>query len=218
MNKIRKYCQNMLFVVVITVIMLFGVMSITAYATTDIVTEAEDTTAASTESKQYSGATGLKTGSTAVAKYSLAATATRDNIDMIAVVLAAPDYKVRFSEATRLLDYGFANCIPFEDKDVLDGKKKAPIISGKSKNVAIEHIDNYKFICIKDQDPNLIEKKIEFKKINAPVKKGTKVGTVSYFYKDVLVSKLDIIASNSVDKLDYGFCLWRIFNTFICGS
>ena len=67
--------------------------------------------------KQYQWATGLKTGSTSKAKYCVSATARKDDIDLIAVIMAAPDYKARFSEAVRLLDYGYANCSLYRDEN-----------------------------------------------------------------------------------------------------
>ena len=54
--------------------------------------------------------TGLITGSTSLAKYRLSATGRKDGVDLIAVILAAPDYKARFADAVTLLNYGFANC------------------------------------------------------------------------------------------------------------
>ena len=67
--------------------------------------------------KSYSGITGLKTGSTSLAKYCLSATARRDNMDLIAVIMAAPDTKTRFGEAAKLLNYGFANYKIFVDEN-----------------------------------------------------------------------------------------------------
>ena len=60
--------------------------------------------------RNYKGATGLKTGSTSLALYNLSASATRNDLSLIAVIMKAPSTKIRFSEATKLLDYGFANC------------------------------------------------------------------------------------------------------------
>lgn len=59
--------------------------------------------------------TGLKTGSTSLAKYCLSATGRKDGVDLIAVILAAPDYKARFADAVTLLNYGFANCHLYKD-------------------------------------------------------------------------------------------------------
>ena len=66
--------------------------------------------------RTYQGITGLKTGSTSKAKYCLSATASRAAVSLTAVVMAAPDPKIRFSQAASLLDYGFANCTGFEDR------------------------------------------------------------------------------------------------------
>ena len=72
--------------------------------------EAKNFTLSSTNKllKQYQWTTGLKTGSTNAAKYCFSATATKDGIDLIAVIMGAPDFKIRFSEARSLLEYGFA--------------------------------------------------------------------------------------------------------------
>lgn len=64
--------------------------------------------------KYYKGATGLKTGSTGLALYNLSASATRDNLSLIAVIMKAPSTKVRFAEAQKLLDYGF-NSFSFKE-------------------------------------------------------------------------------------------------------
>lgn len=59
--------------------------------------------------RNYQGATGLKTGSTSLALYNLSASATRNGLSLIAVIMKAPSTKVRFAEAQKLLDYGFSN-------------------------------------------------------------------------------------------------------------
>ena len=61
--------------------------------------------------------TGLKTGSTSLAKYCLSATARKDGVELIAVILAAPDFKARFGDALTLLNYGYANCRMYRDED-----------------------------------------------------------------------------------------------------
>ena len=67
--------------------------------------------------RQYEYATGLKTGSTSTAKYCLSATAEKDGIELIAAVMAAPDYKARFADAAALLNYGYSICRLYEDPD-----------------------------------------------------------------------------------------------------
>ena len=88
--------------------------------------------------KTYQGITGLKTGSTELAKYCLSATARRDNMDLIAVVMAAPDTKSRFREAAELLNYGFANyqlyTFDFAETKLLD----VPVKSGVKKEIALK--------------------------------------------------------------------------------
>ena len=83
----------------------------------------------------YDGITGLKTGSTSKAKYCLSASARREDMDLIAVIMAAPDHKKRFSEAQALLDYGFANCHIYRDTDIAQALKPVPVQGGKEDQV-----------------------------------------------------------------------------------
>ena len=83
--------------------------------------------------KQYEYATGLKTGSTSQAKYCLSATAKRDDMELIAVVMAAPDYKVRFQDAVSLLNYGFGKCNIYHDENQ-DELPNLPVTGGVSES------------------------------------------------------------------------------------
>ncbi len=87
--------------------------------------------------KQYNGCTGLKTGSTSTAKFCLSATATRNGIDLIAVVMASDDSKTRIKDASALLDYGFSNCQVTEDVTTSKEIGKIPVEKGKKKQFLI---------------------------------------------------------------------------------
>lgn len=95
--------------------------------------------------KQYEYTTGLKTGSTSKAKYCVSATAQKDNIEMIAVIMAAPDYKVRFSEAKILLEYGFNTCKLFSDNK--DEKWEIKVKGGKKNSVSGTNTEKFSHIC-----------------------------------------------------------------------
>ena len=120
--------------------------------------------------KSYKGITGLKTGSTSIAKYCLSATARRNNMDLIAVIMAAPDTKTRFREATKLLNYGFANYSLFVDDNhdvimepVRVTKGVTDYVTGKAKN-------NFSYLCSKGMSPDNIRKEIVFfDKVTAPI-------------------------------------------------
>ena len=85
--------------------------------------------------RTYQGITGLKTGSTSKAKYCLSATASRAAVSLTAVVMAAPDPKIRFNQAASLLDYGFANCTGFEDRTTALKLPAIPVKNGVSETV-----------------------------------------------------------------------------------
>src|SRR5699024_646887 len=88
--------------------------------------------------RQYQGATGLKTGSTSKAKFCLSATAERNGVKLIAVVMGCPDSKARVRDASKLLDYGFANCVIYEDTKSIESLPDVMVSQGMEKKVKIE--------------------------------------------------------------------------------
>ena len=98
--------------------------------------------------KQYSYATGLKTGSTSLAKYCVSATAEKDGVKLIAVIMGAKDYKARFAEAKTLLEYGYNMISIYEDTELK--KEKIPVKGGTRAYVYGETRENFKYICGKD--------------------------------------------------------------------
>lgn len=152
--------------------------------------------------KYYKGATGLKTGSTGLALYNLSASATRDNLSLIAVIMKAPSTKVRFAEAQKLLDYGF-NTFSYKEfgkkDDVISAVK---VDKGSSSEVQAILKDNSGTLIEKGKDKN-IEQNIDLpSNISAPVVAGQKLGEVTFSLDGEVVSKTDIIAKNNVDKVN----------------
>lgn len=130
--------------------------------------------------RTYKGATGLKTGSTGLALYNLSASATRDGLSLIAVIMKAPSSKVRFAEAEKLLDYGFNNFIykEFAKKDdILD---TISINKGVSPTVDVVFENNAGIIIKKGDDKNIEQTITIDENILAPVQKGQKLGTATY--------------------------------------
>lgn len=120
--------------------------------------------------KYYKGATGLKTGSTGLALYNLSASATRDNLSLIAVVMKAPSTKVRFAEAQKLLDYGFNNFSFNEFGKKGDVVKAIRVDKGSANEVEAILKDNAGTLLKKGQDKN-VEQNISIPdNISAPVK------------------------------------------------
>lgn len=152
--------------------------------------------------RNYNGCTGLKTGSTSLALYNLSASATRNNMNLIAVVMKAPSSKVRFSNAQALLDYGFAN---FEYKELVkkdDTLKTLPITKGVKSTINITANQDCSTIISKGNDVN-IEQNISINEnISAPISKGDVVGKLEFSLNGNIISECDLIACDSVDKID----------------
>ena len=154
--------------------------------------------------KYYKGITGLKTGSTGLAKYCLSATATRDGMGLIAVILAAPETKVRFSEAAKLLDYGFANCSIFSDNNKDLQVVPIPIKQGVTDELTYRVNDEFSYLCLKDANPANITKEVEiYESVKAPIKENDKVGVVTYKMDGKKIGTVDVVAAQTVEKAKY---------------
>lgn len=151
--------------------------------------------------KSYNGITGLKTGSTSLAKYCLSATAKKNGMDMIAVVMAAPETKVRFREAAKLLDYGFANCSIFSDDNKELAITPIPVKKGVADELNYRVKDKFSYLCLKGTNPADITKKVTLEEnVTAPVKENDKVGEVTYQLGSKTIGKVDIVAAETVEK------------------
>lgn len=151
----------------------------------------------------YDGITGLKTGSTSKAKYCLSATARRNGLNLIAVVMAAPDHKVRFTEAQSLLDYGFANCSVYED-DYADMKwEPLRVKNGIPSDIAVYPKTKFSHTFTSEFNASDIKRTVTFKKVTAPIKNGDEVGSVLYTYKGNEIGSMPILARQDAKKAGY---------------
>ena len=165
--------------------------------------------------KQYEWATGLKTGSTSLAKYCLSATACKDNIELIAVIMGAPDYKVRFSEAVTLLNYGYSVVSMYSDKND-EINREIKISGGVKKTVKIEPEKEFVYICGKDEVINNITKKVKLeKKVKAPAKSGSVVGKTEYYLGDNMIGEVNICLIENVRKAGYVDYLKKMWYKYI---
>ena len=165
--------------------------------------------------RNYKGATGLKTGSTSLALYNLSASATRDNLSLIAVVMKAPTTKDRFQDATKLLDYGFANYsykILGEKDDIV---KTVSVSKGVSSSVdAVLEYDSGTLLQ-KGSDADIIQNLNIPDTISASVKKGDKLGEVVYTLNGETISTIDVVAKENVEKIDFFNMTKHIFNRWL---
>lgn len=161
--------------------------------------------------KQYQWTTGLKTGSTDAAKYCFSATASKDGIDLIAVVMGAPDFKIRFDEARHMLEYGFANTRMYVDEN-REALNDIAVKGGKADFVAVEPRGTFRYLDTKGADFSHIEKKYNYAQaLTAPVGKDAEVGHVSYSLDGRELGRIPIVASVAVDRAYYKDYLKKIF-------
>ena len=160
--------------------------------------------------KWYEGATGLKTGSTGKALYCLSGTAERDGQHLIAVVMAAPDFKVRFQETMKLLDYGFANYSA--EKGLPEGEKmgQIPVKKGMQDEVDLMVGEEISFLLKKDGAKEWETKVQTLPSLDAPVKAGEKVGEVIYLIDGQEVGRAALLTAEEIKKADIGTMLERL--------
>lgn len=157
----------------------------------------------------YEGCVGLKTGSTSIAKYCVSTVAVRNGITLIGVVMTAPDYKVRFSDAAAMLNYGFGCCSLYED-DHPEQLKKIPVKRAVEEKVSCKFEKNFYYLDTSGKPLDGIQKKIHMKKsLTAPVKAGDEAGKAVYLLdgRDIgsvkIVAACDVEASGYLDYLVY---------------
>ena len=148
----------------------------------------------------YKGATGLKTGSTSKAGFCISATAERDGMTLIAVIMASPSRDSRNSSAVSLLNYGFSNYTLY--KNPVSTSVNIPVIKGTAQSCQTVSEEFYAVIP-KNQAGN-VEIKTEAEAIlTAPVSKGQEVGKITYTINGKMLGASKIIASNSVDVIGF---------------
>ncbi len=165
--------------------------------------------------KAYTGVTGLKTGYTSQSKHCISATANRDGMDLIAVVLAGPDSKTRFKEAAQLLDYGFANYLVKEGHKANEVLGRSPVFKGDKDQLEYTIKDTMSFVLPKDKASAEISHKITLApNLTAPIRKGDAVGSVTYSLGEVKVAEVPLVASFDVNKAKYNHMVKYIFRSY----
>lgn len=166
--------------------------------------------------RTYSGITGLKTGSTSLALYNLSASATRDNLSLIAVIMKAPSTKVRFSEAQKLLDYGFSNFFYKELAKQGDCIKTISVGKGVKDTVDAVVSKDTGMLLAKGQDKNIVQDiKLE-DSVSAPIAQGQKLGTITYSIEGGESQTVDLIAKEEVSKITLWNICKEVFTNWFC--
>lgn len=158
----------------------------------------------------YDGATGLKTGSTGNALYCLSGTAERDGMGLIAVVMAAPDYKVRFREVMQLLDYGFANYAIEKGREKGYAMGEVPVEKGMTDTVEAVVAEEISVLVPKGKEAQWETRTELLPAVSAPVEAGTKVGELVYIRDGEEVGRVELTAGENVAKANVDTMLRRM--------
>ena len=165
--------------------------------------------------KQYEWTTGLKTGSTSKALYCLSATANKDGMELIAVVMASPDPKARFADAMSLLSYGYSVSQMYtdENKDALPVQK---VEGGVEELVNLTYAEPFHYLDLAGNNLNDIEKEISLPGvIKAPVAEGDAIGEAVYKLNGNRIGSVSILAAKSVEKAEYKDYLKKVWLKFL---
>lgn len=160
--------------------------------------------------RSYEGCVGLKTGSTSIAKYCLSAVAKRNDITLIAVVMAAPDYKVRFKDAASMLNYGFSKCSLYIDKK-MEALPEIPVRNGKKKTVSLVYEEQFHYLDTTGQNIGNVKRKLRIhREVKAPVKKNTLAGEMIYSVDGKELGRVRILYGENAGKATYPDCLKKV--------
>lgn len=166
----------------------------------------------------YKGANGIKTGSTADAGFCLSASAVRNGMQLIAVVLGAPTSKERFADATALLDYGFAN---YEIGTAVDAGQvlaNIPVLKGKTAEVALVPQTAFAPLLPKGKKDNVTQVLEIPESVLAPVTQGQELGQVRFLLEDGEIGCVPLVAAETVEKLGMGESFLRICRAWVVAN
>lgn len=165
--------------------------------------------------KQYQWTTGLKTGYTSKAKYCISATARKDDIDLIAVIMAAPDSKQRNQDAQTLLNYGFSVCDLYVDENT-QSLPDMKIEGGIEDVVPIAYAGEFRYLDTAGNALDKIEKKLDLpESAQAPVTLGQEAGKVRYYLNGQEIGNVPVLYAASMEKAGYGDYFKKIFSYFL---
>lgn len=164
--------------------------------------------------RNYSGCTGLKTGSTSLALFNLSASATRDGLSLIAVIMKAPTSALRFSNASTLLDYGFNTYSYKSFGSQGDVVKNINVTKGISTNVNAVYENPPSFLVKKGEESNITYEISLKDSVQAPIEKGQQLGTITYSLNGSNISTVNLVAENSIEKIDLLNMSKFIFNNW----
>ena len=165
--------------------------------------------------KQYQWTTGLKTGSTSKAKYCVSATARKNDIELIAVIMAAPDYKARFDDAVTLLNYGYSVSSLYRDENS-DRIPDIRVAGGVKETAALSYEKPFVWLDTKGSDLSGVEKTLNLpESVQAPVEAGQKAGEAVYRLNGETLGTVSVVYAESVASAGFGDYLKKVLTDFL---
>jgi len=150
--------------------------------------------------RNYPGCTGLKTGSTSLALFNLSASATRNGLSLIAVVMKGPTSAIRFSNATSLLDYGFNNYSYKSFGTQGEVVKSVVVTKGLQQSVNAIYETSPSFLIKKGEESGITYELNLNDIIQAPVSQGQQLGSIKYYLNGTELETVALVAETSVEK------------------
>lgn len=167
--------------------------------------------------KVYPYCNGLKTGFTSEAGFSISATATKDGVSLIAVVMGATTKEIRNSEVCKLFDYGFANCRLYQDEMVLGENTSVSVQGGKQDTViCVPEQNSFCYLLTGEQTAEQVNKEINYSELTAPIQAGDVIGEAVYYYDGERIGAVPLLAENEVEAITYGFCFRKTLYQLFC--
>ena len=164
--------------------------------------------------KWYQWTTGLKTGSTAKAKFCISATASKDGMNLIAVIMGAPDPKERFHDAEKLLNYGFSvsNLYVDENKEPLPQMR---VEGGVEESVSLHYAEEFRYLDVTGRDLSAVEKELKLpESVKAPVTEGKTAGQAVFRIGGEEIGRVAVLYDASVEKAGFGDYFKKVLGVY----
>lgn len=153
--------------------------------------------------RQYEYATGLKIGSTGKAKFCVSATAEKNGVSLIAVIMGAEDSKARFKDAVTLLNYGFGKCQMYTDEK-MPSLDPISVTGGIQESISLEYEKKFTYLDTTGANLNAVTSRLQIPdKVNAPIKKGDTVGQRIYYLDEKEIGSVNLLAEETVKKAGF---------------
>ena len=153
--------------------------------------------------RQYEYATGIKNSPTDKAKFCVSATAEKNGVSLIAVIMGAEDSKARFKDAVTLLNYGFGKCQMYTDEK-MPSLDPISVTGGIQESISLEYEKKFTYLDTTGANLNAVTSRLQIPdKVNAPIKKGDTVGQRIYYLDEKEIGSVNLLAEETVKKAGF---------------